>query len=984
MRKLFLIDAYALIFRFHYAFVSRPFRNGRGENVSAVFGFIKFLNELIDSQQPDLLGVAFDPRGGNFRHNLFPAYKANRSATPEDIVRSVPIIKEILAARNIPILEVAGYEADDVIGTLSYKASLTGEYTIFMVTPDKDYGQLIRDNVYIYKPAKAGAGVERVGLDNICEQYCICDPKLIIDILALWGDASDNIPGVPGIGEKGACRLVGQWGEVENILANVESLTPKVRDSILAGREQLLLSKKLTTIALDVPIEFEPDKLVMEEPNDAALRILYKAQGFNAFLRELNSLDFHSASSDGANALPIRRYSAKLEGQQSLFGDPMPAAPATDTVTTTRPAASVQNTKVPEVVKAVDGVIDTGSIEGVGADYQADQEFATIHTTEHLYEVVATVDKLKHVVGEVLLHQSMLCFDTETTSLNPLDCKLVGISIAYKEFHAYWIPMQGGVGGQDHAMLEILKPILENPNVVKVGQNLKYDIRVLNRYGIKVAGTLRDTMIIHYLLDSQGRHSMDMMARQYLDYNPIPITDLIGRGGVSQLTMDKVQPHLVAAYAAEDSDVTLRLYNKLWPLLEAQGEQAITLYAEVEEPLIWTLARIEDCGITIDKAILARSAQELNLKMEQMESMIREMTESPSLNVNSPKQLGEVLFEKMGIGGSRLKKTKTGQYKTDEQTLEQYAATNPVIALILEYRGVKKLVSTYIEALPALVDARTGRLHTSFNQAVTTTGRLSSTNPNLQNIPIREELGRQIREAFVAPGQGWSLMAADYSQVELRIMAHLSRDAGLQSAFQHGQDVHTATAAKIFGVSDSEVTSDQRRQAKMANFGIIYGISSFGLAQRLGIPASEASQLISGYFALYPGVKLYMDQVIGQAKAQGYVTTMFGRRRYLDQINSANAVMRGLAERNAINAPIQGTAADIIKVAMARLDQQIIERGMGARILLQVHDELVLEVPDMEIEMTRALVEQCMSEAAQLAVPLIVDIGVGHNWLEAH
>lgn len=981
MKKLFLIDAYALIFRFHYAFVNRPFRNARGENISAVFGFVKFLNELIESQQPDLLGVAFDPRGGNFRHELFPQYKANRSATPEDIVRSVPIIKEILAARNIPILEVAGYEADDVIGTLSYKASLAGEYTTFMVTPDKDYGQLIRPNVFMYKPAKGDSGVDRVGMDNICEQYCICDPMLIIDILALWGDASDNIPGVPGIGEKGACKLVGAWGTVENIIEHADSLPPKQRQSILDNREQLLLSKRLTTIVLDVPIEFEPERLVMEEPDISKLRALYKAQGFNMFLRELDSLDFHNASQGTDGGIAIRPYSAKLEGQQSLFGDPMPVAPGTGSRSSSSYGSVVSDSSSVPTVSSTDTDTDVDA-----------EAFATIRNTEHFYEVVGNVEKLEEMVS-VLKEQSVVCFDTETTSLNPLDCKLVGISFAYREHHAFWVPVDGTVTAGNNStpamsltvevIMDAVRSVLEDPNIIKVGQNLKYDIRVLNKFGVQVLGELRDTMIVHYLLDSQGRHSMDSLSRQYLDYSPMPIDELIGKGA-AQITMDRVAPHLVAAYAAEDADITLQLYNKLWPLLVERGDDEVNLYSTVEEPLIATLARIEDTGVTIDCRKLADSAKVLNAKMAEMELEIRKMTGSPELNINSPKQLGQVLFEDMGIGNGKMKRTKTGQYKTDEQTLEQFAATQPVVALLLEYRGIKKLVSTYIEALPALISPITGRLHTSFNQAVTTTGRLSSNNPNLQNIPIREELGRQIREAFVAPGEGWSLMAADYSQVELRIMAHLSGDHNLQQAFICGEDVHTATAAKIFGVDIAEVTSEQRRQAKMANFGIIYGISSFGLAQRLGVPMSEASVLIKGYFELYPGVKLYMDQVIADAKEQGYVQTMFGRRRYLDQINSSNAMMRGLAERNAINAPIQGAAADIIKLAMTKLDRALLARGYSARILMQVHDELVLEVPNDEIEKVRGLVDECMSHAAELAVPLVVDIGVGFNWLTAH
>lgn len=952
MEKLFLIDAYALIFRFHYAFVHRPFRNPKGENISAVFGFFKFLGELIDREKPHHLGVAFDPKGGNFRHQLFPDYKANRSATPEDIVLAVPYIKEILKARAIPILEVSGYEADDVIGTLAIKASQTGLYDTYMVTPDKDYGQLIRPNVSMYKPAKGGQGIEIVRVEDVCANYCICNPEQIIDILALWGDAADNIPGVAGIGEKGACKLVEKWGSVENIIANAHQLPERQKNAILAGQEQLLLSKQLATIALDVPIEFEPEKLVMQQGDDSTLRILYKEQGFNMFLREMDSNNYHSnisatevTSGAGISAAPYSRLTAT---QASLFDDPKP--------------------NLPDVVKQV---------EHVDVEATSGENFATISSTSHAYEVVDNAADLRALVATLSAY-SEICFDTETTSLDAMNCDLVGLSFAVEPFKAFWVPTSAANRSE---FLEILRPLFENESIAKIGQNIKYDILVLRSYSVRVGGRLLDTMIIHYLLDAESRHSMDYMARALLDYNPIQIESLIGKGA-KQLTMDRVAPHLVAEYAAEDADITLRLYQKLWPQLEAKDQ--VELYRTIEEPLINCLADVEFRGVMVDPEKLSQSAVELNLRLAQMEDQIRDVASDPGLNINSPKQLGELLFEKLDIAQGKAKRTKTGQYKTDEQTLEQFSTNHPVVAQILEYRGIKKLVSTYIEALPMLINPKTGRIHTSFNQAVTSTGRLSSTNPNLQNIPIREALGRQIRAAFVAPKGDWVLMAADYSQVELRIMAHLSGDQNLQAAFLHGEDVHTATASKIYGVAAEEVTSEQRRRAKMANFGIIYGISTFGLSQRLSIPRDEAKELIDGYFELYPGVKQYMDRVMEQAKGQGYVETIYGRRRYLSDINSSNAVMRGLAQRNAINAPIQGSAADIIKLAMTRLSAEIKRQGLESKITLQVHDELVMEVPESEVERMSALVRECMMGAADLAVPLEVEIGVGHNWLEAH
>lgn len=967
MEKLFLIDAYALIFRFHYAFINRPMRNAQGLNTSAIFGFAKFLNEIIAREQPKYLGVAFDPPGGSFRRTLYPAYKANRDATPEDIIAAVPHIKAILEAMRIPVLEVPDYEADDVIGTLSGKASCCGAYDVYMVTPDKDYGQLIKEHVSMYKPAKGGEGIEIVGLDRVCEQYGIADPKQVIDILALWGDASDNIPGVPGVGEKGARKLVAEWGDVENIIAHADALTPKLRASVLENQEQLRLSKVLATIRLDVPIEFDPAALRVEEPNYAALRSLYIEHGFNLLLRDLDSRLFHGSALQ-ADTLPSlsggqkpgrpKPYS-QLAGQMSLFD--------TEGRTTAKTDEPLPEMTVPPTP----ALAEEGAAEAEGG-------YATIETTEHDYRIVETPEELAALAAE-LSRAEKFCFDTETSGLDPLQSELVGLSFSVQAGRACWVPTP--TAERRAAVLQTLKPIFESETIGKIGQNLKFDMLVLlHAAGIEVRGALYDTMIIHYLLDPEARHGMDFLAKSFLRYEPVPIEALIGRGA-KQRSMAEADPQAVAEYAAEDADVTLRLFQKLWPLLEESGQTE--LYTRIEAPLIPVLVRMEAAGVFVDRTILGESGRTLTVEAARLEAEVRELTGMPELNVNSAKQLGEALFEGLRID-PKPKKTKTGQYRTDEEYLQSLADRHPVIDKILEYRGLKKLLSTYIEALPQLIHPATGRIHTSFNQAVTATGRLSSTNPNLQNIPIRDAAGREIRKAFTAPDHEHVIVSADYSQVELRIMAHLSGDAALQRAFLDGEDIHTATAAKVFGVSPGEVTREQRRRAKTANFGIIYGISAFGLATRLHIPRTEAKELIEGYFTHYPGVKAYMERVVVEARERGYVETIFGRRRYLREIRSDNSMTRSLAERNAINAPIQGSAADIMKMAMIEVDRRLRERGSGARIVLQVHDELVLEVPQEEVTAVTELVSGVMAGAASLAVPLVVEAQAATSWLDAH
>jgi DNA polymerase-1 len=968
MEKLFLVDAYALIFRAYYAFLSRPMRNAAGLNTSAIFGFTKFVRDIIVRERPRYLGVAFDPKGGNFRHELYPLYKANRSATPEDILLSVPYIKRILAAMRVPILEVPGYEADDVIGTLSVGAATQG-FDTYMVTPDKDYGQLVSPRAVIYKQRKSGDGVEIIDRAAIKEHYGVDDPRLIIDILALWGDTSDNVPGVPGIGEKGAIKLVSQFGTVESILENVDSISGKQRENIIANREQLLLAKTLVTIDTHVPIEFAPTSLEMEDPDCEALREVYTELGFNMFLREMIS-DSRSPFNSAVlcrGTLDERMQPTHKAEQTSI---PQPSAPKKT------PAGMVGQGDLfavgePVVAQSVETLTET-----VQGDLFSTAGLENIHTTAHQYIIVDSDEELRELVAKFCGLEEF-AYDTETTGYDYFTDRMVGISLCAEPHKAYYIPLAPDNTAERMAILRLL---FENPSIAKIGQNIKFDNMFLRAAGVEVRGRMFDTMILHYLLDPESRHGMNHLAHKYLNYDPVPITALIG-SGARQHTMDMVPVERVAEYCAEDADVTLRLKGVLWPMVEQQ--QLTELYTQIEEPLIDVLADMEWEGVRIDSAKLAEYAGELTRELSELERQVRETAGEPALNVNSPAQLGEVLFGKMRLV-DKPKMTKTKQYSTDEETLQNIADKHPIVGLILEYRGVKKLLSTYVEALPQLVNPHTGKIHTSYNQAITATGRLSSTNPNLQNIPIREERGRRIREAFVPSDSEHLLLSADYSQVELRLMAHLSGDTALIEAFRAGEDIHRATAARIFGVPLAEVTSDMRRKAKTANFGIIYGISAFGLSQRLHIPRNEARDIIEGYFRSYPGVKEYMERVVAEARAAGYVTTLFGRRRFLADINSRNAVARGLAERNAINAPLQGSAADIMKIAMIAVARGLAERGLRSKMILQVHDEVVIDTVRSEEEAVAALVIEAMEHAARLSVELVVDYGVGDNWLAAH
>ncbi|MBQ2023767.1 MAG: DNA polymerase I [Alistipes sp.] len=957
MKKLFLIDAYALIFKYYYAFYGRPMRNRAGMNTSIVFGFTKFLREIIKREKPDLLGVAFDPKGGSFRTELYPEYKANRPATPEDILQSVPYVKRIVEAMCIPILEVAGFEADDVIGTLAFKGSEAG-YDVYMVTPDKDYGQLVGDFRRLYK--QKGDQIEIIDRAAIKEKYGIDDPMLVRDILALWGDASDNIPGVPGIGEKGASKLVQKWGEVENIIANAEVIGGKQGANIAASAEQLRQSKVLTTIRLDVPIEFSEADLTVCCPKIDELKSLFTELDFKAFLNDVHNMapiedtstPQQAAQTQLANMARTKAGEAKrkaMEGQASLFDmfDAAPIAPQTEP--------------------------DAEPSESNG--------FESINTIAHTYTTVTDIATLKAVVEQCMASQT-LCFDLETSGFDIFGCRIVGLSLAIEPHKAWYIPFAVGTDRNaiEESYAKILKPLFECEKIVKVGQNMKFDTLFLRTLGIEVKGLKGDTMLMHYLLDPEARHNMDALAERYLNYSPIPIEEVIGKGA-QKMTMDMVAVERVAQYAAEDADITLQLYLALRPLVEQQG--LWDLYTRIEEPLIDVLADMEFTGVNIDSPALRNYSVRLGSELMELEQKIRALADEPSLNVNSGRQLGEVLFAKMQIA-EKPKMTKTKQFCTDEEYLKGFAEKYEIVRTILEYRGVKKLLSTYIDALPELVNPVTGRIHTSYNQAVTATGRLSSSNPNLQNIPIRDAIGRPIREAFIPSSEQRLLLSADYSQVELRLMAHLSGDESLISAFINGEDIHAATAAKIYGKPLNEVTAEQRRRAKTANFGIIYGISAFGLSQRLDIPRAEAKALIDGYFASYPKVKLYMDKTIAEAVQCGYVETIFGRRRYLEGIDSRNANTRALAERNAINAPIQGSAADIMKMAMVGVSRAFAEQGIRSKLILQVHDEIVIDLVPAEREAVEKIVREQMEGAAQLSIPLSVEIGVGRNWLEAH
>jgi len=958
-KKLFLLDAYALIYRAYYAFIKNPRMNSKGQNTSAIFGFVNTLEDLIKRENPTHIAVGFDPSGPTFRHEAYEKYKAQREETPEVIRKSIPYIKNIIKAYNIPILEVAGFEADDVIGTIAWKAEKAG-FTVYMMTPDKDYGQLVTDKVFMYKPKFGSNDCEILGPDEIKRKYSLTDTKQMIDYLGLMGDSSDNIPGCPGVGEVTAKKLIAEFGSIKNLLENADQIKGKLKEKIIENKEQIIFSQFLATIRTDVPIDFEESQLVREAVNENELREIFDELEFRNMLNRI--LSSPSAITTEPKKEQLKKTIKKQtegHGQISLWD-------MDDSEIENKKPENVQQNRDENELFATDG--QTENFHSI---------LTSLKTLPHSYYLLDTESKIEDFISKISM-QDFFCLDTETTGLDALTAELVGMSFSWTKNEAYYIPFSADQKICTENIKKFRK-ILENPSVEKIGQNLKYDIVVLKKYGINVCGPIFDTMIAHYLLQPELRHNMDYLAEIYLNYQTIHIEELIGPKGKNQKSMRDISPDVVCPYAAEDADITLQLKKILEP--EIKKNNLDFLCYEVEMPLVLVLAEMENTGISINQESLKEASIELTTKLKSLEEEIQTIA-GFTFNVNSPKQIGEVLFDKMEIGG-KAKKTKTGQYSTSEDVLESLKTKHPIVEKILEQRGLKKLLSTYIDALPLLINPRTGKIHTSFNQAVTATGRLSSSNPNLQNIPIREELGREIRKAFAA-GPGEIFFSADYSQIELRLMAHLSRDPTMIEAFQSGQDIHAATAAKIYHIPLEEVTSDMRRKAKTANFGIIYGISIFGLAERMSVPRGEAKELIDGYFETYPEVKTYMDNAILQAKENGWVETIYHCKRYLPDINSHNGNVRGYAERNAINAPIQGTAADIIKVAMVRIQKAIVDKKLKTKMILQVHDELNFIVPESELDEIQKIVSHEMETAVKLDVPLKADTGYGKNWLEAH
>ena len=963
MAKLFLLDAYALIYRAYYGFIRNPRINSKGENTSAVLGFVNTLEEILTKENPEYIGVAFDPHGPTFRHEAFPDYKAQREETPEGIRFAVPIIKDVLKAYRIPVLEVQGFEADDVIGTLAKQSESIGELDTYMMTPDKDYGQLVAKNVKMYKPRFDG-GFDILGEKEVKEKYGLSDVKQVIDLLGLMGDSSDNYPGCPGVGEKTAVKLINEFGSIENLLAHTEQLKGAMKKKVEEHVEDIKMSKFLAAIKTDVPITLNLESLKREPIDDVALKEIFERLEFRTLLRKkLGGSDTTSASS------PTPTVSSNKNKGKGQMGDLFSG----DLFGGASESPQTPSSQASENAKFTD----------MGQGDLFFSNLSDLTTTPHTYQLVDSMEEMEKLAANILTF-GFVSLDTETTSVDAMSAKLVGLSFAMKEGEAYYVPVPQHEEwtGEDFEktlkVVNIFKKVYENDQILKIGQNIKYDMMVLANYDIHLEGKMFDTMIAHYILAPELRHNMDYLAEVYLKYKTIHIDALIG-SGKKQRSMSELDPKEVYEYAAEDADVTLKLKNILEKELHEKG--LYQLFEEVEMPLVPVLARMEMNGARIDEASLAETSKVFTERMETIERDIREVA-GQELNISSPRQIGELLFDQLKID-SKPKKTKTGQYVTDEATLLALKSKHPVVEKILDYRGYKKLLSTYIDALPQLVNPRTGHIHTSYNQAVTATGRLSSSNPNLQNIPIRDENGKEVRKAFI-PDEGELFFSADYSQIELRLMAHLSQDKNMVEDFNSGHDIHQATAAKIFKVPIEEVTSTMRRKAKTANFGIIYGISAFGLAERMEVSRGEARQLIDDYFATYPGVKEYMDKSIEKARQLGYTETLLGRRCQLPDINSRNAVVRGYAERNAINAPIQGTAADIIKVAMIRIDKRMREEGLRSKMILQVHDELNFSVVPEEKEQLQALVINEMQNAIQLSVPLYADCGWGENWLEAH
>ncbi|WP_440427367.1 DNA polymerase I [Prevotella merdae] len=920
MNKLFLLDAYALIYRAYYAFIKNPRINSKGMNTSAIMGFVNTLNEILTKEQPTHIGVAFD-HGKTFRDEAFPSYKAQREETPEDIRASVPIIKQIIKAMHIPVLQVDGFEADDVIGTLATKAGKAG-ITTYMLTPDKDYGQLVSDNVFMFRP-RHGGGYETMGPSEVCEKYDLSSTSQVIDLLALMGDSADNFPGCPGVGPKTAAKLIAEFGSIDNMLANSSKIKGKLREKVESAVDDIRMSKFLATIRTDVPIDLNLDELKVEEPDFTQLAEIF------------TELEFKSL---------LDKFIKKPQQQPKV--------------------ANMQ----------LDLFAENPTNDAVNAEFSS---FESLKTTPHEYKLIETEEDARKLF-DFFITKQILCLDTETTSINPIDAELVGLSFSVEEGKAFYVAIPAERKKAER-IVNIFKPLYESTKILKIGQNIKYDMEVLMNYGVRLAAPMFDTMLAHYVLQPEQKHNMDILAETLLNYQTIHIDELIGPKGKSQKNMRDISPADICDYAAEDADITLRLYNVLKPRLkEADVED---LFYNIEMPLVPVLAEMEMNGVLLDTNALAETSKVFTDRMTQIEKNIYELA-GHQFNIASPKQVGEVLFGEMKIV-DKPKKTKTGQYVTSEEVLQQLRSKAPIVDHILEHRGLKKLLGTYVDALPKLINPHTGHIHTSFNQAVTATGRLSSSDPNLQNIPVRGEDGKEIRKCFI-PEPGCLFFSADYSQIELRVMAHLSGDKNMIEAFREGYDIHAATAARIYKEDINDVTRDQRTKAKRANFGIIYGITVFGLAERLEISRDEAKQLIDGYFETFPQVHDYMEKAKQLAREHGYAETFFHRRRYLPDITSHNATVRNFAERNAINAPIQGSAADIIKIAMIRIYERFRREGIKSKMILQVHDELNFSVLPEEKEQVEKIVLEEMQNAYTLQVPLVADSGWGNNWLEAH
>ncbi len=951
-KKLFLLDAYALIYRAFFAMNKNPRMTSKGLNTSAVMGFLNSLYEILKNEKPTHIGVAFDVAGTAQRQAEYSEYKANREKMPDDLRESIPYIIRLIEAFNIPIYGVEGYEADDVIGTLSKKAEQQG-FTTYMMTPDKDFGQLVTDKVLLYKPAKFGEPAQVWGPKEVCERYGIQEPKQLIDILGLWGDAADNIPGIPGIGEKTAAQLVQKYGSVENLIAHADELKGKQKENVINFAEQGMMSKMLATINLEVPVEFDEEELKAKEPDLPALMALFEELEFKTFAKRFLD-DYKKAHTDSPRqASPSERGAG---GSQTL--------------------PTAKGSQPPDLFSNADqfDLFSQSENNGNLLDFS---EKNSAKTVQHDYKLVETDEDIKALVKQ-LSKQKQFVFDTETTNVDVYSADLVGVSFAIKAHEAWYLPMPAE-REECQKKLELLRPLFEDESILIIGQNLKYDISMLAQYGINVKGKMFDTMLAHYLLEPEQRHNMDYLAEVYLNYITIPIEDLIGKGR-QQKTMREVPIELAKEYAAEDADITLQLYEKLLPLLKENGVEK--LFYDIEMPLVPVLSRMEANGVKIDTQNLQQISEDFGGEIQKIEEEIYALADTP-FNIASPKQLGEVLFEKLKID-EKAKKTKTGQYATGEEVLQKLLHKHPIIQKILDYRSFTKLKSTYLDALPALVNPKDGLIHTSYNQAVTATGRLSSNNPNLQNIPVRTAQGREIRRAFVPRSEAYTLLAADYSQIELRIIAHLSQDPAMVADFNLGHDIHAATAAKVFHVPMKEVTKEQRSRAKAVNFGIIYGMSAFGLAERMELSRSEAADIIKKYFEEYAGIKEYMNRSIALARERGYAETILGRRRYLRDINGANSVVRGFAERNAINAPIQGSSADMIKIAMIGIHEEMQRLKMQSKMMLQVHDELVFDAHLDELDTLKAIVNDKMVNALPLSVPVVVEMNTGNNWLEAH